>query len=223
MKSLPPALPATIRNLQTVCSLPVKLPVRVLLVVTTTFAIFTLLTLTTIVTVHAGGQTSAALPAAKDPGVRTDAIDAGQPLGSVAQTPGVSAFFANGQARFEAIEVVRGGANNGLGPRFNSNQCSSCHAQPAVGGSSPSNSAYPAVGPNPETQVYNLDGAANTLPSFITADGPVREARFVHFLNSNGSVGSALDGGVHDLFTIQGDPTPPAAHSRSRISIRTLP
>jgi CxxC motif-containing protein (DUF1111 family) len=37
-----------------------------------------------------------------------------------------------------------------------------------------------------------LDGAMNTLPSFITASGPVREARF------------KSDGGVHGLFTIQG-------------------
>lgn len=50
----------------------------------------------------------------------------------------------------------------------------------------------------------NLDGADNNLPSFITADGPVRETRFVHFLNSNGTVSTTADGGVHDLFTIQG-------------------
>jgi CxxC motif-containing protein (DUF1111 family) len=97
------------------------------------------------------------------------------------------------------------GTNNGLGPRFNTNQCSSCHAQPNVGGSSPSTNAYPFLGPNPETQVYNLDGARNTLPSFITPDGPVREARFVNLLNANGSVNtSAPDGGVHDLFVISG-------------------
>jgi CxxC motif-containing protein (DUF1111 family) len=38
----------------------------------------------------------------------------------------------------------------------------------------------------------SLDGARNTVPSFITASGPVREARF------------KSDGGVHDLFTIAG-------------------
>jgi CxxC motif-containing protein (DUF1111 family) len=37
-----------------------------------------------------------------------------------------------------------------------------------------------------------LDGATNTVPSFITVNGPVREARFVS------------DGGVHDLYTIAG-------------------
>jgi CxxC motif-containing protein (DUF1111 family) len=41
-------------------------------------------------------------------------------------------------------------------------------------------------------------GAKNTLPSFITANGPIREARF-KFL-SNGQ----RDGGVHSLFVIAG-------------------
>jgi CxxC motif-containing protein (DUF1111 family) len=41
-------------------------------------------------------------------------------------------------------------------------------------------------------------GATNVIPSFITADGPVREARFVR--NADGS----LDGGVHNLFSIAG-------------------
>lgn len=201
MKTLPSILSVCIRRRQIVRSLPIKVPIRLLMLVITTLTVFSLLTLITIVPGRAGGQTSAAIHAA-DPGVRADAIDAGQPLANLASS--ALAFFTNGQARFQEIDVVRGGADNGLGPRFNSNQCSSCHAQPAVGGTSPSASAYPFVGPNPETQVYNLDGATNTLPSFITDDGPVREVRFVHFLNSNGAVSSALDGGVHALFTIQG-------------------
>jgi hypothetical protein len=43
--------------------------------------------------------------------------------------------------------------------------------------------------PNPQVALANLDGATNTAPSFITPDGPVREARFIH--NPDGS----LDGG----------------------------
>jgi len=168
------------------------------MLVTTTFATCALLMLVTIKLVHAGGSE------AHDPGVRTDAVDAGQPLPNLAQTPGATEFFTNGQGRFSDVEVVKGGANNGLGPRFNSNQCSSCHAQPASGGTSPSTSVYPNIGPNPQIAVANLDGATNTIPSFITADGPVREARFVHLLNSNGTVSSTADGGVHDLYTIQG-------------------
>ena len=63
---------------------------------------------------------------------------------------------------------------------------------------------FPSIGPNPETLVYSLDGAQNTLPSFITPNGPVREARFKFFLNPNGSLSSTPDGGVHDLFVISG-------------------
>jgi len=140
----------------------------------------------------------------QDPGVRGGTVNSGQPLSSVSQTPGAPDFFANGLLRFQEIESVQGGANNGLGPRFNSNQCSSCHSQPAIGGTSPSATVFPSIGPNPETLVYGLDGAQNTLPSFITPNGPVREARFKFFLNPNGSLSSTPDGGVHDLFVISG-------------------
>jgi len=142
--------------------------------------------------------------AAHDPGVRGGTVNSGQPLSSLSQTPGAADFFANGLLRFQEIESVQNGANNGLGPRFNSNQCSSCHSQPAIGGSSPSTSFFPNIGPNPETLVYSLDGGQNTLPPFITPNGPVREARFKFFLNPNGSLSNTPDGGVHALFVISG-------------------
>jgi len=141
---------------------------------------------------------------AHDPGVRGGTVDAGRPLASVASTPGLLDFSSSGSGQFQEDQVVQGAANNGLGPRFNSNSCSSCHSQPAVGGTSPSQAVFPYIGPNPETQVFNLAGARNVLPSFITPDGPVREARFKFFLNPDGSLSSAPDGGVHDLFTIAG-------------------
>jgi CxxC motif-containing protein (DUF1111 family) len=100
-----------------------------------------------------------------------------------------TAFFEDGQARFADVEVVTKGTNNGLGPRFNSNQCLSCHAQPDMGGSSPAK--------NPLPDVAHLNGAKNTIPWFITASGPIREARFK---KSNG----APDGNVHALFVIAG-------------------
>jgi CxxC motif-containing protein (DUF1111 family) len=101
-----------------------------------------------------------------------------------------TAFFQDGISRFAEIEVVSGGANNGLGPRFNSNQCLSCHAQPAPGGSSPAQ--------NPAIQVATLNGAKNTVPWFIIPNGPIREVRFKR--NPNGT----NDGGVHNLFVITG-------------------
>jgi CxxC motif-containing protein (DUF1111 family) len=162
---------------------------------------------------------------AKDPGLRGGAPGAGcflPGLGSTEQT----FFFAAG-GRFAEIDSVSNtlndaGANpglpagaptgmltlcpgtpqqtttklqngSGLGPDFNMNSCAGCHAQPAVGGTSPPVN-------NPQVRVANLDGAGNTLPSFIQSNGkgPVREARFVK--NPDGTP----DGGVHDLFVISG-------------------
>ena len=131
------------------------------------------------------GENKAAAPV--DPGVRGGPAGAGGPLNGL--TADEAAFFQDGVARFAEIEVVANGSNNGLGPRFNSNQCFSCHSQPAGGGSSPAK--------NPLPDVAHLNGAKNTVPWFIVQNGPVREARFK---KSNGDP----DGEVHDLFVITG-------------------
>jgi CxxC motif-containing protein (DUF1111 family) len=123
-----------------------------------------------------------------DPGVPGGAAGAGGPLKGL--TADEMAFFQDGQSRFADVEVVSGGANNGLGARFNSNQCLSCHSQPSGGGSSPSQ--------NPLIAAAALNGAKNTIPWFVTPHGPVREARFKR--DSKG----VKDGGVHDLFVITG-------------------
>ncbi len=125
---------------------------------------------------------------AKDPGVRGGSPGAGGPLNNL--TADETAFFQDGANRFAEVEVVAGGANNGLGPRFNSNQCLSCHAQPAPGGSS--------LAQNPLIAVATLSGAKNVVPWFITPNGPVREARFKR--NPDGT----NDGEVHDIFVITG-------------------
>jgi len=123
-----------------------------------------------------------------DPGVRGGTAGAGSPLNNL--TADEKAFFQDGFTRFADIEVVAGGQNNGLGPRFNSNQCLSCHAQPAPGGTSPAQ--------NPLIDVAKLNGAKNVVPWFITPNGPVREARFKR--NADGTT----DGGVHAVFVITG-------------------
>jgi CxxC motif-containing protein (DUF1111 family) len=145
-----------------------------------------------------------------DPGVRGGPVNGQQgatataplPLPSVsANSPsGVMEFFENGLARYQAQEVVSGGQNNGLGPRFNLNSCSGCHAQPAVGGTSPAS--------NPEFQVIAAgiaSGSTNTMPSFLKAHGPTLEARFPFFTRGNGAPNTnAPNGGVEDLFTVSG-------------------
>jgi len=130
--------------------------------------------------------------ASLDPGPRAGSVGAGTPISGL--SPQQIVFFQNGLSQFNELEdVVRTGpGNGGLGPTFNSNSCGSCHSQPAPGGTSPNANAYPNVGQNPQFTVGQLMGGGNTIPSFITADGPVREVRF------------KSDSGVHDIFTIAG-------------------
>src|SRR5271169_733039 len=123
-----------------------------------------------------------------DPGVHGGAPGAGAALKGLSADE--TAFFQDGLARFVEIESVSGGQNNGLGPRFNSNSCQSCHAQPSIGGSSPA--------ANPAIAIATLNSAKNVVPWFITQNGPIREARFKQ--NPDGT----NDGGVHNLFVITG-------------------
>jgi CxxC motif-containing protein (DUF1111 family) len=146
--------------------------------------------------VLSGGPPSQAVPpeatlVARDPGVRGGPAGAGGPLSGLNDAE--QRFFGTGLATFQEVEFVQGtipDTGAGLGPRFNLDSCAGCHAQPAVGGSSPS--------VNPQVAVATKNGATNHVPFFITADGPVREARFK--FKRDGS----RDGGVHDLYTIAG-------------------
>src|ERR1700733_4085282 len=159
---------------------------------------------------------SSVVLAQTDPGVRPGAIN-GQsgatttsplPLASVGSNSptGVLEFFLNGLGRFQEVESVSGGANNGLGPRCNFNPCPGCHAQPTIGGSGlPTNPQFTVLSSengNPPI----ASSSTNTIPSFITANGPTREARFPFFFTSSqtGVNTSAPNGGVEDLFTVSG-------------------
>src|ERR1700716_4224798 len=107
---------------------------------------------------------------------------------------------------FQEVDSVSGTIANengvGLGPTFNGNSCAQCHAQPAIGGTRPGLTSPQKPVPNPQVALAKQDGATNTVPAFITTNGPVREARFVATDGTN--LYSPLDGGVHDLYTIQG-------------------
>jgi hypothetical protein len=135
----------------------------------------------------------------QDPGVRGGSPEAGGPLPDL--VAGGKGFFEASNGFFTQVNSVTGSVDDGaplgvanggpgLGPRYNLNQCSGCHAQPAVGGTSPKI--------NPQVAVATLDGAKNYVPPFITLNGPVREARFV--LNPDGTP----DGFVHELYVITG-------------------
>jgi CxxC motif-containing protein (DUF1111 family) len=139
---------------------------------------------------------------ARDPGPRGGAAAAGNFFPTL--NANEQQFFTQALARFKVVDSVSGAieAGSGLGPTFNGNSCAMCHAQPAVGGTSPGLTSPQLPMPNPQVALATLDGATNTVPSFITNNGPVREARFVATDPTN--VYSAQDGGVHDLYTIQG-------------------
>jgi len=111
-------------------------------------------------------------------------------------------FFNQALLRFQEVDSVSGAiageSGVGLGPTFNGNSCAQCHAQPTIGGASPGLTSPQNPIQNPQVALATLDGATNTVPSFITTNGPVLEARFIK--TSTG----ALDGGVHDLYTIAG-------------------
>ena len=130
---------------------------------------------------------AAAAPAqffARDPGVRGGPDGAGGMLEGL--TANQQAFFAVSKDAFEEVDALA----DGLGPRFNLDSCSGCHAQPVTGGTSPF--------VNPQVAVATAFGARNVVPSFITANGPVREARFKY------APDGARDGGVDALFVISG-------------------
>jgi CxxC motif-containing protein (DUF1111 family) len=129
-------------------------------------------------------QTFQSTSRAHDPGLRGGDPGAGDPIHGL--TRGQLAFFNAGKDEFEEVE----GVEEGLGPTMNLDSCGGCHSQPAIGGSSPK--------VNPQVAFATAEGANNTVPSFISANGPVREARFVK--NADGTP----DGGVHALFTIAG-------------------
>jgi CxxC motif-containing protein (DUF1111 family) len=158
-----------------------------------------------------------------DPGVITPTpipspCGAGQPNPLPGLSTGEVNFFCAALARFEKVDSVSGvitpgtsgqctpvdhGHNGtsstipcseagvGLGPRFNGNSCAQCHAFPVVLGASPVT--------NPQVALATLDGATNTVPSFITKEGPIREVRFINVPGT-----TTADGNVHNLFTIKG-------------------
>jgi CxxC motif-containing protein (DUF1111 family) len=142
----------------------------------------------------AAANTSSRSRGPVDPGVRGGDAGAGGPL------PGLSdvelAFFGVAKDVFEEVEQVA----DGLGPRFNLDGCTGCHSQPATGGSGP------VV--NPQVAVATAQNAKNVVPSFITANGPVREARFVR------KPDGTPDGGVHALFVITGRGDAPGCNIR---------
>jgi hypothetical protein len=101
---------------------------------------------------------------ARDPGPRPTGTN-NQPHPLDGLTTGQTALFNAGMAKFQEREAVK----DGLGPTMNLDSCGGCHAQPAVGGTSPAK--------NPQFIFFNdYLRKTNRLPPFITENGPVVQA-----------------------------------------------
>ncbi len=162
--------------------------------------------------------------AQKDSGVRTGPPGAGAPISKL--QPNELALFEEGKARMVQLEAVCDTCSDvilgshtgedpnlvtltnssGLGSRFNGDQCSVCHQQPAIGGSGgflvPNPQDPPSRQRKPENPMFDLiphrKGGQNHVPSFLTQYGPIREVRFQK------KPDGTPDGGVHQLFTVVG-------------------
>jgi hypothetical protein len=163
--------------------------------------------------------------AQKDHGVRRGPSGAGTPLKNLTDIE--LSMFEEGLQRAVQLEGVCDDCNDltlgslteltmanlvtktnssGLGVRFNGDQCTACHNQPALGGSGgfmvPNPQDPPRQHLPPENPMFRLipqrKGAKNSVPSFISQYGPIREVRFAK--KPNGTP----DGGVHQLFTVVG-------------------
>ena len=170
-----------------------------------------------------------ALAIVKDTGLRGGAPAAGNAMSDL--NPFELALFNEGRGRVGELETtcmtcaaLDSGASTenpllatrssvtGLDARFNADQCSACHSQPAIGGSggflvpNPKDNAH-RVAENPMFDLIpHRFGQTNKVPSFIKQFGPIRVARFVK--KADGSP----DGQIYPLFTIVGrtdDPTIP--------------
>lgn len=167
---------------------------------------------------------ASALLAQKDPGVRGGPPGAGGPVKGLTQNE--LALFTEGIKRTTQLEAVCDTCNDvalggdtgedpnlatltnssGLGVRFNADQCSVCHQQPAIGGSGgflvPNPQDPKSKHRKPENPMFDLiphrKGGQNQVPSFITQYGPIREVRFQR------KPDGTPDGGVHALFTVVG-------------------
>ena len=122
----------------------------------------------------------------RDPGLRGGAAGAGGALAGIQGR--LLSFFEAGREEFDEPDGEE--VDEGLGPRMNLDRCGGCHSQPAIGGSSPAE--------NPQVAFATKNGGTDRVPSFISLNGPVREARLVR--NADGTP----DGGVAALFTITG-------------------
>jgi len=163
-----------------------------------------------------------ALAIVKDIGLRVGAPGGGAPVNGL--NPFELALFKEGRGRIVALEttcntcaaLVSGESSGedpllatrtsvtGLSARFNADQCSACHSQPAIGGAGGFLVPNPKGGARrvPENPLFDLIphrfGQTNKVPSFIKQYGPILVPRFVK------KIDGTPDGQIYPLYTIVG-------------------
>jgi CxxC motif-containing protein (DUF1111 family) len=105
-------------------------------------------------------------PAGRDPGPRSEPSATGGLLPGLSQLERDFALAGNTQFSnpWSVSGTIAGEPIPGLGPRYDANACAQCHSYPTIGGSS--------ANPNNEVLMATLDGAKNTVPSFVHLNGP---------------------------------------------------
>ena len=110
--------------------------------------------------------TTVQLAAQNDPGPRSGPAGAGSFYPTLNSNE--QALFNQALERFQEIDSVTGSLpgeeGKGLGPAFNGNSCAQCHAQPAVGGSSPGLKSPQNPIANPQVALATLDSAVEYSP-----------------------------------------------------------
>src|SRR5262245_9952418 len=120
-------------------------------------------------------------------------IRAGGPL--LGLTPDQSAAFTAGRGDFNTPRTLA----DGLGPRFNLTSCGGCHAQPAIGGSSPLiNPQITQATANEVTALSFIALIGGFVQPAFSVNGPVRVVRFKR------TATGTPEGNVHNTATITG-------------------
>ena len=74
---------------------------------------------------------------ARDPGIRGGAAAAGGRVKGIGANGALFTFLISEFTQLHSVAgTLDGESGNGLGPGYNANSCGSCHAHPAIGGSS---------------------------------------------------------------------------------------
>ena len=152
-----------------------------------------------------------------DPGPRGGNAGAGGQIANL--TVKEAKFFSGGFEEFVEVQSVTGSVADteaGLGPRFNSNSCASCHAHPAIGGTSPAINPQVSVAPPGEVDRSQVSKSSARMVRFARfVSRRWRCARSVHDRGLPGTPGNCTLSQPNFAGGKTGEPSDFASSSRS--------